>query len=73
MKKMKIRLAKKIYKQREESLFPNPRNYWQVKWSNSQFYEGAIYDHRIAKAERLVLREVMKRKDKDGKCDENPK
>ena len=57
---MKTRLAKKIWKQRDESLFPSPNNYWANKWSNTQFYEGAIYDHRIAKCERIMVK-IIKR------------
>lgn len=57
---MKYRLAKKIWKEADNSLFPCPKKYWQVKWSNSQFYEGAIYDHRIIKAYNIITKRLSK-------------
>lgn len=60
---MKYRLAKKIWKANENSLYPNPKHYWEVKWSNSQFYEGAVFDHRIIKAQCLIAKRNKKLND----------
>ena len=62
---MKTRLAKKIWKQRDDSLFPPPNNYWANKWSNTQFYEGAIYDHRLAKVERIMAKIIKKESERE--------
>lgn len=64
---MKLRLAKKIWKARDDSLFPKPGDYWANKWSNSQFYEGAIYDHRLAKASRIMVRIIIKENEMEEK------
>lgn len=64
---MKIRLAKKIWKASERSLFPHPKDYWANKWSNSQFYEGATYDHRIIETERIMIKLIIKENEKDTK------
>lgn len=57
---MKIRLAKKIWKASERSLFSHPKDYWANRWSNTQFYEGAIYDHRIVEAEKIMIKLIIK-------------
>ena len=62
---MKIRLAKKIWKALDRNLFPNPKDYWVVKWSNTQFcqfYKGAFYDHRIAKVIIIMAKRQVRKK-----------
>lgn len=57
---MKIRLARKINSRSPYSLFPKTKDYWAVKISNTQFYEGARYDHRVSKAINLTIHEKKK-------------
>lgn len=62
---MKIRLAKKIWKASERSLFPNRKDYWAIKWNIVQFYKGVIYDHRLGKAARIMVKLIIKENEKD--------
>lgn len=62
---MKLRLARKIWKARDDSLFPNPKDYWANRWSDSQLYEGAKYDHRLAKASNIMVRITIKENERE--------
>lgn len=68
---MKTRLARKIWKARDRSLFPSPRDYWAVKWSNTQFYENARYDHRIARCEKIMFKLIENENEKEVSREDN--
>lgn len=57
---MKVRLARKICGRTSYSLIPSSKDYWALKISNTQFYEGAVFDHRVTKAMKLTFNEKKK-------------